>query len=127
MKSKKYKCDFKVEYNEYLLQMKKIVSKIVKHDLVILDNFGVHPIDIVISMILLETQVEKYDIKSIIIASQNPDETWFHLIPDKTHANAICDRLIHNFTSLELTSKTIRGKKLNLIYLDRCVRNFMKN
>jgi len=89
----------------------KLISRIVKHDLVILDDFGVHPIDNVISMILLEILEEKYERTSIIIASQYPDETWFDLIPDKTHADAICDRLIHNSTRLELTGETMRKKK----------------
>jgi len=86
----------------------KLLSKILKNDLLIIDDFGLHPIDNIISMMLLEILEDKYGKNSIIITSQYPDSNWFDLIPDKTYADAICDRLIHNSIRIQLEGETMR-------------------
>jgi len=88
----------------------KYLSKILKTDLIILDDFGLHPMDNLSSMILLEILEDRYEKKSILIASQYPVKTWFDLIPDKTYADAICDRLIHKSVKIELGGDTMRKK-----------------
>lgn len=90
----------------------KYLSKILRTDLVILDDFGLHPMDNISSMILLEILEDRYDRKSILITSQYPVKIWFELIPDKTYADAICDRIIHKSVKIELGGDTMR-KKIN--------------
>lgn len=90
----------------------KYLSRILKAELLILDDFGLHPMDNLSSMILLEILEDRYDRKSILITSQFPTKTWFDLIPDKTYADAICDRIIHKSVKIELGGDTMR-KKIN--------------
>lgn len=90
----------------------KYLSRILRTDLVILDDFGLHPMDNLGSMILLEILEDRYDRKSILITSQYPVSKWFDLIPDKTYADAICDRIIHKSVKIELGGDTMR-KKIN--------------
>ena len=90
----------------------KCLSKIIRNDLVILDDFGLYPMDNLSSMILLEILEDRYDRKSIIICSQFPVKTWFELIPDKTYADAICDRIIHKSVKIELGGPSMRKEKI---------------
>ncbi len=90
----------------------KYLTKISKSDLIIIDDFGLHPMDNLSSMILLEILEDRYDRKSVLITSQYPVKIWFDLIPDKTYADAICDRIIHKSIKIELTGDTMR-KKIN--------------
>ncbi len=88
----------------------KAIQKILKKDLVIIDDFGLHPMDSISSMILLEILEDRYERKSIIISSQYPTAAWFELIPDKTYADAICDRLIHKSVKIDLEGPSLRKK-----------------
>jgi DNA replication protein DnaC len=90
----------------------KILRKILKNDLVIFDDFGLHPMDNLSSMILLEILEDRYEKKSVIISSQYPVSSWFELIPDKTYADAICDRIIHKSTKIELKGESLRKKRI---------------
>ena len=88
----------------------KVLQKISKKDLVIIDDFGLHPMDSLSSMILLEILEDRYERKSVIITSQYPTGSWFELIPDKTYADAICDRLIHKSVKIDLEGPSLRKK-----------------
>jgi DNA replication protein DnaC len=39
---------------------------------------------------------DRYNVRSTIIASQFPIDTWHDIIGEPTLADAICDRIVHN-------------------------------
>lgn len=88
----------------------KVLSRISKKDLVIVDDFGLHPMDSLSSMIFLEILEDRYEKKSLILTSQYPTGSWFELISDKTYADAICDRVIHRSIKIDLEGPSLRKK-----------------
>ena len=73
----------------------KEIKRIEKQDLLILDDFGLHPLDNISSLILMEIIEDRFGKKSIIIGSQLPLEKWYDIITEKTVADAILDRLLN--------------------------------
>jgi DNA replication protein DnaC len=74
-------------------------------DLVILDDFGLKPLDADSRLSLLELLEDRFHLHSTILVSQIPVDKWFDCIGDKTIADAICDRLVHNAHQLPLQCK----------------------
>lgn len=89
----------------------KEMQKIQKQDLLILDDFGLHPIDEQSKFILLELLEDRYGEKSTIIASQLPPGKWHPILGNPTLADAICDRLIHNSYKINLQGDSMRKTK----------------
>lgn len=52
---------------------------------------------------LLEILDDRYQKRSTIVTSQLPVAHWHDHLQDKTFADAILDRLVHNSTRIELT------------------------
>lgn len=86
----------------------KELNKIQKQDLIILDDFGLHPMDESSKLILLELLEDRYGERSALIASQFPINTWYEIIANPTIADAILDRLIHNSYKIELKGDSMR-------------------
>lgn len=99
---KMYKAD-----GSYLKQM----NKIEKHDLLILDDFGLQPLDESARMILLEMIEDRHGKQSTIISSQLPVSKWYEIIGDNTVADAILDRMVHTAHRLELQGESFRKLK----------------
>lgn len=91
----------------------KEMKQLQKQDLLILDDFGLKPLDGESRLMLLELLEDRYGGKSTIIASQIPVALWFDIIGDKTIADAICDRFIHNAEKIELKGGSMRKQKNN--------------
>lgn len=91
----------------YLKQM----SKIEKHDLLILDDFGLQSLDSNSRMMLLEIIEDRHGRKSTIISSQLPVAQWYDIIGDSTVADAILDRMVHSSHRLELKGESLRKVK----------------
>lgn len=71
------------------------IKKIQKQDMIILDDFGLHPMDQHARLTLLEILEDREDRKSTIVTAQLSPDKWHELIDEPTIADAICDRLIH--------------------------------
>lgn len=91
---------------------RKLLAKLVKYDLLILDDWGLEPLTAQQRSDLLELIDARYGFKSHIIISQLPLENWYQMIGESTHADAILDRLIHCAIKLNLQGESIR-KQLN--------------
>jgi DNA replication protein DnaC len=76
--------------------------------LLILDDFGLEPLDASARHDLLEIVEERYGRRSTIVTSQIPPAQWHQVIVDPTYADAILDRLIHNAHRVELTGESLR-------------------
>jgi len=86
----------------------KELKKISKHNLLILDDFGLHPIDEQSKLILLELLEDRYGESSTLIASQFPSHKWYEMIDNPTVADAILDRIIHNAHQILLKGESMR-------------------
>jgi DNA replication protein DnaC len=86
----------------------KELSKIAGQNVLIIDDFGLHPIDQETKLILLELLEERYSSSSTIVTSQLPVSEWHNFIADSTIADAILDRLIHNSHRIELEGDSMR-------------------
>lgn len=86
------------------------ISRIEKYDLVILDDFGLAPLDNVARMILLEIIEDRHNRKSTIISSQLPVAKWYEVIGESTIADAILDRMVHTAHRIELKGESLRKK-----------------
>jgi len=79
----------------------KEISKIEKMDLLILDDFGLKPLDGNQRLMLLEIIEDRHGRKSTIITSQLPVNQWHEFIREDTIADAILDRLVHSSHRIE--------------------------
>lgn len=89
----------------------KMITSLEKNDLIILDDFGLQPMDTNTRLALLQILEERYERKSVIIASQLPITKWYDYIDDPTLADAIMDRLISNANKIELKGESMRQKR----------------
>jgi len=76
--------------------------------LLILDDWGLEPLDAQARHDLLEILEERYGRRSTVITSQLPVEDWHAVIADPTYADAILDRLVHNAHRLNLSGDSLR-------------------
>jgi len=88
----------------------KLLNQIEKTHLIIIDDFGLHPLDGVTRLALLQILEDRYGKKSVIIASQLPVAKWHDYIADKTIADAIMDRMALNAHRFDLKGESLRKK-----------------
>jgi DNA replication protein DnaC len=79
--------------------------------LLIIDDFGLSPVDADARHDLLEIIEQRYGRRSTIITSQFPVDKWHGLIGDPTYADAILDRIVHNAHRIVLTGESLRKKR----------------
>lgn len=91
----------------------KELNKIQNQDVLILDDFGLQPLEIQSRLMLLEILEDRHGVKATVIASQLPVSSWHEIIGDKTIADAICDRIIHNAYRIEIEGESVRKKYPN--------------
>jgi DNA replication protein DnaC len=89
----------------------KVLSHLDKSDLLILDDFGLQPLDANSRLALLQILEDRYERKSMIIVSQLPLDKWYDYIAEPTLADAIMDRLVSNATHIELKGESMRRRK----------------
>lgn len=77
-------------------------------ELLILDDWGLQPLDAQARHDLLEILEDRYGRKSTIVTSQLDVASWHHAIADATYADAILDRLVHNAHRVELDGDSLR-------------------
>lgn len=92
----------------------KEMNHIERQDLIILDDFGMHPIDNQARMALMEIIEDRHGQRSTIITSQLPVKEWYDIIGEKTIADAIMDRIVHDAHRLELQGESLRKKRQNV-------------
>ena len=86
----------------------KELTKIQKQDPIIIDDFGLEPLDAQSRFTLLEILEDRHGRKSSVFVSQLPINNWHEVIGDPTIADAICDRIIHNAHRIELKGDSVR-------------------
>ena len=76
--------------------------------LLILDDFGMAPLEPQQRRDLLELIEERHGRHALILTSQLPVEKWHAVIGDPTYADAILDRLVHHAHRITLDGDSIR-------------------
>ena len=89
------------------------IAKIERQDLLILDDFGLQPLDVSSRSVLMEIIEDRHGNRSTIITSQLPVAEWHEVIGEQTIADAILDRVVHDAHRMELAGESLRRKQKN--------------
>lgn len=88
----------------------KLLKTLTKTDLLILDDFGLHPMDPADRQLLLDLIETRHGNASTIFCSQIPVSGWHKLIGEGTIADAILDRVVYTSHRIELKGESLRKK-----------------
>jgi len=89
----------------------KELVKLEKHDLLILDDFGLQNLEKQHRDLLMEIIEDRHNHRSTIIASQLPVSKWYDVIGEGNIADAILDRLAHTAHRITLSGESMRKQK----------------
>jgi DNA replication protein DnaC len=86
----------------------KILNSLAKTDLLVLDDWGLTAFTGDQDLDLLEIIEDRHELRSTIITSQVPVDSWHALMANPTIADAILDRLVHNAYRINLAGESMR-------------------
>lgn len=89
----------------------KLLDRLSKTDLLILDDFGLVSLEQQQRLDLMEIIEDRHGRSSTIIASQLPVGSWYDVIGENTVADALLDRLVHGSYRIELKGESLRKKR----------------
>ena len=92
-----------------------LIKKYSRFQLLILDDFGVSPMQGDDATNLFEIIEDRTEINSTVITSQLPVSDWYNYLNNNTVADAILDRVVHSSHRIELEGESMRKLKSNLI------------
>jgi DNA replication protein DnaC len=92
----------------YLREM----TRIEKSDLLIIDDFGIQPLDTHSRMCMMEIMEDRHGKSSTVITSQVQVAGWYEIIGEQTIADAILDRIIHDAHRLDLKGESLRKNQV---------------
>jgi len=87
------------------------ITKMEKQHLLILDDFGIQPLDSHNRAALMEIIEDRHAKASLIITAQVPVNKWHEVIGETTIADAILDRVVHGAHRIDLFGESMRKKK----------------
>jgi DNA replication protein DnaC len=91
----------------------KLLERMQRIRLLIIDDWGINPFADEERRGILEIMEDRHGVRSTIIASQFPIDTWHDIIGDPTLADAICDRVVHNAHKIILTTGEESMRKIH--------------
>lgn len=86
----------------------KELGKLLKADLLILDDFGLQSFDNHAREALMDIIDDRYNKASTIISSQIPVSAWYDIIGEGTIADAILDRIVNSSHRIDLKGESLR-------------------
>ena len=89
----------------------KLMTGLARTDLLVLDDWGLAPLSDADRRELLEILEDRHDLRSTLVTSQLPVDTWHEAIDHPTLADAILDRLIHSAYRVALRGESMRRHK----------------
>jgi DNA replication protein len=90
----------------------KLLNQLEKIPLVILDDFGLAPLENQVRIALLQVLEDRCGKRATIITSQLPVNKWHQYINEPTLADAIMDRLSGSAHRFELKGESLRKKHI---------------
>jgi len=94
--------------------LSKILAKIEKASVLILDEFGYVPVDRVGAQLLFEVVSECYERKSIILNTNLEFSSWVNILYDQKMTAALIARLLHHCHLLLFTGPDMRLKESSI-------------
>jgi len=88
-----------------------MLRQLARADLLVLDDFGLAPLADETVRDLLEILDDRYDRRATLITSQLPIDQWHAYLGDRTVADAILDRIVHNSYRIVLKGESMRRSK----------------
>jgi DNA replication protein DnaC len=95
-------------HDEAFAGIDKVLTRYLKPDLVIIDDFGMKQLPKRSGEYLFEIIMRRYETRSTIMTSNRPLEDWGKLIGDVPAATAILDRFLHHAEVITITGKSYR-------------------
>jgi DNA replication protein DnaC len=92
----------------------KMLIILAKNDLLVIDDWGLAPLDDHGRRDILEILEDRHNVRSTLVTSQIPVQNWHEIIGDPTLADAILDRLVHNAYKITLKGESMRKKLKSL-------------
>ncbi len=89
----------------------KELAKIEKQHILLIDDFGLQPLDAQSRSVLMEMIEDRHGKSSTIITSQIPISKWHEIIGEQTIADAILDRIVHDAHRIEMKGDSLRKKR----------------
>jgi len=89
----------------------KLMDRLQKTELVILDDYGLTPLSHNERRDLLEVIEDRTGRRATLVTSQLPFEHWHDIVGDATFADAILDRLVHHAHRINLKGASMRRKE----------------
>lgn len=89
----------------------KELAKIERQQLLLIDDFGLQPLDAASRSALMEIIEDRHGKSSTIITSQIPVNKWHEIIGEQTIADAILDRIVHDAHRVEMKGESLRKKR----------------
>ena len=86
----------------------KELGKLIKADVLILDDFGLQSFDNHARETLMDIIDDRYHKASTIISSQIPVSAWYDIIGEGTIADAILDRIVNSSHRIDLKGESLR-------------------
>jgi DNA replication protein DnaC len=101
------------EFTRYaaLQRRSALLKQLARVELLVIDDFGLAPLADSRVRDLLEVLDDRYDRASTLITSQLPLDQWHAYLGDRTVADAILDRLVHNAHKIALKGDSMRKNK----------------
>lgn len=91
----------------------KELKKLMKLDILILDDFGLQAFDNHAREALMDIIEDRYNTCSTFVSSQIPVSAWYDIIGEGTIADAILDRLVNSSHRIDLKGVSLRKNFLN--------------
>ena len=89
----------------------KELAKIERQHLLLIDDFGIQPLDAQSRSALMEIMEDRHGKSSTIFTSQVPVNKWHEVIGEQTIADAILDRIVHDAHRVEMKGESLRRKR----------------
>lgn len=101
------------EFARYAALQKRsaLLKQLARVELLVIDDFGLAPLADQTVRDLLEVLDDRYDRASTLITSQLPLDQWHSYLGDRTVADAILDRLVHNAHKVALKGDSMRKRQ----------------
>lgn len=87
------------------------LSKLEKIHLLILDDWGLQPLDQHGKMAIMQIIEDRHGKSSTIITSQLPVVKWYEYLEEPTLADAILDRILQHANRIDLKGKSMRKRE----------------
>jgi DNA replication protein DnaC len=88
----------------------RLMARVLTNDLLVLDDFGLHPLPAQAAQDLYEIVNERYERGSLIITSNRAFEEWGDVFANDLLASAALDRLTHHAHTLVIRGESYRQR-----------------